>query len=142
MYLGQCEVETALQDICDFVAKTLQDPEQLIIVAARFLIAFMSIHPFRDGNGRVGRLMVDYLFYRDGLQPPTGYMVNLAIFPMVELCWQHTPIAAANEIMKGLRNTYDLPSLDLKPRKHKAYCRDVATEAKAALPQLPEPAKH
>jgi len=43
-----------------------------IVVAAYFHAAFESIHPFRDGNGRIGRLLLNYMLKQAG-------------FPMVDI---------------------------------------------------------
>lgn len=37
-----------------------------VIVAAYFHHVFESIHPFRDGNGRVGRLLLDFTLRKNG----------------------------------------------------------------------------
>ena len=37
-----------------------------LVVAAFFHHAFESVHPFRDGNGRVGRLLMNYMLKRSG----------------------------------------------------------------------------
>ena len=41
----------------------LQDisPEKILTAAAFFHVKFENIHPFADGNGRVGRLVMNYL---------------------------------------------------------------------------------
>lgn len=41
----------------------------LIEIAAHFHHAFTRIHPFDDGNGRVARLIVNYLLLRNGCPP-------------------------------------------------------------------------
>ena len=38
---------------------------------ARFHLEFERIHPFNDGNGRIGRVLVNFLFIRAGLPPIT-----------------------------------------------------------------------
>ncbi|MFH1105583.1 MAG: Fic family protein [Candidatus Aenigmatarchaeota archaeon] len=38
-----------------------------VVVAAYFHHAFESIHPFRDGNGRVGRLLLNFILRKNGL---------------------------------------------------------------------------
>lgn len=43
-----------------------------VVVAAYFHHAFESVHPFRDGNGRVGRLVLNFILRKNGLP-----MVNI-----------------------------------------------------------------
>lgn len=47
--------------------KAIQDGLPAMEVAARFHGFFEHLHPFRDGNGRVGRLMSNYILLRCGL---------------------------------------------------------------------------
>ncbi|MBR9704677.1 hypothetical protein GOV12_04645 [Candidatus Pacearchaeota archaeon] len=44
-------------------------PEEIITVAADFQKDFVSIHPFSDGNGRISRLLMDYILKSKGLPP-------------------------------------------------------------------------
>lgn len=45
------------------------DPDHTVIVAARYHAQLMAIHPFVDGNGRTGRLMMN-LFLLKHHYPP------------------------------------------------------------------------
>ena len=46
------------------------DPtESLVLRVARFHLEFESIHPFVDGSGRIGRVLVNYLLIREGYVP-------------------------------------------------------------------------
>jgi len=47
--------------------------EHLVQYLARIHARFESIHPFRDGNGRTGRLVVNLLLVRQGLPPAIIY---------------------------------------------------------------------
>ncbi len=49
------EMDELLDDLRDF------PPEKILTVAAFFHAKFENIHPFADGNGRTGRLVMNYL---------------------------------------------------------------------------------
>ena len=61
------ETEGAISAICESydiaIAKELVDP--LIIIPA-FIVDFLCIHPFNDGNGRMSRLLTLLLLYKNG----------------------------------------------------------------------------
>ena len=47
----------------------------ILVQAALLHCQFEMIHPFKDGNGRIGRLLIPlFLYYRDMLPVPTFYM--------------------------------------------------------------------
>jgi Fic family protein len=54
----------ALCDACREALQTWQTPA--LLVAATFVFDFLCIHPFRDGNGRVSRLLTTLLLGRQG----------------------------------------------------------------------------
>ncbi len=53
----------ALMDSTD---KAIRDGHHPMVVAARFHGYFEYLHPFRDGNGRTGRLMSNFILLRAG----------------------------------------------------------------------------
>lgn len=61
-YLIQPRME---QLLIDFAEST----EHIVTKLARFHIEFESIHPFIDGNGRTGRLLVNMEFMKAGIPP-------------------------------------------------------------------------
>lgn len=51
------------------------DEDDLLVQAALIHCQFEMIHPFKDGNGRIGRLLIPlFLYYREMLPVPTFYM--------------------------------------------------------------------
>jgi Fic family protein len=53
------------QLIADFTKST----EHIVTKLARFHLEFESIHPFIDGNGRTGRLLVNFELMKAGFPP-------------------------------------------------------------------------
>jgi Fic family protein len=49
--------ETAMYDLINWYNKTLPDFPWAIAVATEFVFRFLAIHPFQDGNGRIGRAL-------------------------------------------------------------------------------------
>lgn len=51
------------------------DEVDLLVQAALIHCQFEMIHPFKDGNGKIGRLLIPlFLYYREMLPVPTFYM--------------------------------------------------------------------
>ena len=64
----------APEDVAVEMAELLEevrgiDPKDILTAAAYFHAKFENIHPFADGNGRVGRLTMNYLLILRGHPP-------------------------------------------------------------------------
>ena len=71
---GREEVGAAPEDVADEVRELLGElrdvtSENVLTAAAYFHAKFENIHPFADGNGRVGRLAMNYLLVFHGYPP-------------------------------------------------------------------------
>jgi Fic family protein len=87
-------VPTLVDDVIEFANRTDIDP---VLQASALHAQFELIHPFADGNGRVGRLLIDWVLCRRlGLVAPPGfsaviigdigaYLSGLTLFRMGDL---------------------------------------------------------
>jgi len=71
---GRGEVGAAPEDVSEEMAELLEelqdiDPKDVLTAAAYFHAKFENIHPFADGNGRTGRLAMNYLLILHGHPP-------------------------------------------------------------------------
>ena len=61
------ETPEAVQKLCDELEKAVSDPDiDPLAVIPVFILDFLCIHPFSDGNGRMSRLLTLLLLYRAG----------------------------------------------------------------------------
>ena len=68
------EVLPLLQSLEAFIQKK-HDDIPVLVQCAMIHYQFEAIHPFRDGNGRIGRLLLPLILHRKGLLPePMLYM--------------------------------------------------------------------
>lgn len=73
---GRNEIGAAPEDVPGEMAELLGElqevkPEKILTAAAYFHAKFENIHPFADGNGRTGRLAMNYLLVLNGHPPIT-----------------------------------------------------------------------
>ena len=71
---GREEVGAAPEDVAEEMAELLAEPtdvpaEKALIAAAYFHAKFENIHPFADGNGRTGRLAMNYILVLNSHPP-------------------------------------------------------------------------
>lgn len=75
---GKNEVGASVEDVQDEVYELLDeltdiDDKNALVAAAYFHAKFENIHPFSDGNGRVGRLLMNYILLIHNHPPITIY---------------------------------------------------------------------
>jgi Fic family protein len=72
----ETEVVPLLEDLCRFIAR---EDLPAILQAALVHAQFETIHPFADGNGRVGRALIHVVLRRRGLTPAFVPPVSLVL---------------------------------------------------------------
>lgn len=67
MPLDQFETPTAIEKMCESFNRETDacEIDPLILIPA-FIVDFLCVHPFNDGNGRMSRLLTTLLLYRAG----------------------------------------------------------------------------
>ena len=82
-YLASNQIQVEMKKLFDFTRekfiqfKELESPaEQLIKLGTQFLVHFLAIHPFQNGNGRVARLLLSYLLTSVTIVPLSIYSKN------------------------------------------------------------------
>ena len=61
------ETPETMDRLCDIFTKSVNDPEMdPLLLIPMFILDFLCIHPFNDGNGRMSRLLTLLLLYRSG----------------------------------------------------------------------------
>lgn len=67
MPLGPFETPTAIEKMCESFNRETDacEIDPLILIPA-FIVDFLCVHPFNDGNGRMSRLLTTLLLYRAG----------------------------------------------------------------------------
>ena len=64
------EVEARMHSLVDWLSQTLVSPSfDLVATLAKLHHDFVLIHPFDDGNGRVARMLVNYVLLYKGYPP-------------------------------------------------------------------------
>lgn len=82
-------VEAEIESLCDEIAGISDN--QALTAAAYMHLRFESIHPFADGNGRVGRTLMNYYLMTHGFPPlvfyeedKKAYYMALAVYDKTE----------------------------------------------------------
>ena len=61
------ETPDAMKNLCDAFDKAVEEGKvDLLILIPMFVLDFLCIHPFNDGNGRMSRLLTLLMLYRSG----------------------------------------------------------------------------
>jgi len=75
---------TAMAELTNWYNTAIQDYPWPILVATEFVFRFLAIHPFQDGNGRLGRALFILALFHSGDKYLTSITPNLAIDRHIE----------------------------------------------------------
>ena len=91
------ETPQAIDDLCsaynDAIAKGEIDP---LLLSAVFVLDFLCIHPFNDGNGRMSRLLSLLLLYRSGYIVGKYISIEKLISDSKETYYETLALSSAN----------------------------------------------
>ena len=97
-YLIASEMERLLRDYDDSI-------EHIVTKLARFHIRFEGIHPFIDGNGRTGRLLVNLELMKAGLPPiDIKFADRLAYYNAFDEYYKNNDLSAMESLFAGYLN--------------------------------------
>ena len=77
-FIQPSKKEGLLEDLMNSLDKKINDNTLEISDIAKFHVIFEGIHPFNDGNGRIGRLMLAMLFKKWGPISDLPNFINLS----------------------------------------------------------------
>lgn len=84
------------------------EPAKVIATAAKAFQWLVSIHPFSDGNGRISRLMMDYVLLRYGILPPVLASSDVAVYAELPSEQNVTAERALTLVWDGVQESYQL----------------------------------
>jgi len=128
---GPLLVPAQMQALTEWLASRIGGPEfHPLLVAAAYLLEFLAIRPFAEGNGRVSRLLTNLLLLREG----HAYIPYGSLEGAIAARWEEYYLA-----LRRSQASRNLPRPDISPWLL-AFLEAVAAqqrEARDALHSLP-----
>lgn len=91
------ETEEAMRQMCEaFIAAWNENKTEKLLLIPMFILDFLCVHPFEDGNGRMSRLLSLLLFYRAGFIVGKYISIELLIEQTKETYYEVLQDCSAN----------------------------------------------
>lgn len=91
------ETPEAIAALCSAFEAAMQDPElDPLLLIPIFILDFLCIHPFNDGNGRMSRLLTLLLLYRSGYVVGKYISIEKLIFDTKETYYEALQASSCN----------------------------------------------
>lgn len=122
---GKNEIGAAPEDVAEEMAELLDElynipQDKLLRAAAYYHVKFENIHPFADGNGRTGRLTMNYFLVINGHPPITIHQEDRKTYYTALEAWDEKQELAPMEdflraqTVKTWEKQIDRSEVDLK----------------------------
>lgn len=102
--LNAAQTPQAVKDICKEYNSSVEAGMDPLVLIPVFILDFLCIHPFQDGNGRMSRLLTLLLLYKSGYDVGKYISIEKQIYEHVDLYYE--TLAASSEAWLINKNDY------------------------------------
>jgi Fic family protein len=153
-YTSPQDVPIQMHELMEWYNQAKQDPAvHPLVIASLFHHRFVQIHPFDDGNGRLGRILMNLILLQSGFPPVVikkpergNYYLALSqadagdFKPIIEYIGENM-LSSLNIYLKGAKGE-DISEQDDLDKKISLFMREVeAAENKLETKRSPETQK-
>lgn len=107
------EVSRAMSDLMDWFYREVKNGIYTPVLALKFYCKFEKIHPFIDGNGRVGRILLNAVLDKFGYSPLVFFADNkISHSAALRAFLQRRPLKMYKHFLDQFKKTYKVLKVD------------------------------